>query len=90
MEKEFKSHLIKTVAPNSIGEEMGVEPGDYLIAINDEEIDDVFDYQYLIKDEYVEILIRKSDGEEWLLEIDKDYDEDLGIMSLSSGIKRRS
>ena len=79
MEKEFKSHLIKTVAPNSIGEEMGVEPGDYLIAINDEEIDDVFDYQYLIKDEYVEILIRKSDGEEWLLEIDKDYDEDLGI-----------
>lgn len=65
--------------PDSIGEEMGIEAGDYLVAINEEEIDDVFDYQYLIKDEYVEILIRKSDGEEWVLEIDKDYDEDLGI-----------
>jgi putative radical SAM enzyme (TIGR03279 family) len=79
MNKKSKGHLIKTVAPDSIGEEMGIEPGDYLVAINKEEIDDVFDYQYLIKDEYVEILIRKSDGEEWLLEIDKEYEEDLGI-----------
>ncbi len=79
MNKKSKGHLIKTVAPDSIGEEMGIEPGDYLVAINNEEIDDVFDYQYLIKDEYVEILIRKSDGEEWLLEIDKEYEEDLGI-----------
>ncbi len=79
MNKKSKGHLIKTVAPDSIGEEMGIEPGDYLVAINKEEIDDVFDYQYLIKDEYVEILIIKSDGEEWLLEIDKEYEEDLGI-----------
>lgn len=79
MNKKSKGHLIKTVTPDSIGEEMGIEPGDYLIAINEEEIDDVFDYQYLIKDEYIELLIRKSDGEEWILEIDKDYDEDLGI-----------
>lgn len=79
MNKKPKGHLIKTVAPDSIGEEMGIEPGDYLIAINDEEIDDVFDYQYLIKDEYIEILIRKGNGEEWILEIDKDYDDDLGI-----------
>ncbi len=79
MKKNPKGHLIKTVAPDSIGEEMGIEPGDYLVAINNEEIDDVFDYQYLIKDEYIEILIRKSSGEEWILEIDKEYEEDLGI-----------
>lgn len=79
MSKKSKGHLIKTVMPDSIGEEMGIEPGDYLLAINGEEIDDVFDYQYLIKDEYVEILIRKGNKEEWLLEIDKEYDEDLGI-----------
>ncbi|MDF2844288.1 MAG: Fe-S oxidoreductase, partial [Herbinix sp.] len=47
--------------------------------INDEEIEDVFDFRYLIKDEYIEVLIRKPDGEEWLLEIDKGFDEDLGI-----------
>lgn len=79
MSKKTTGHLIKAVAPGSIGEELGIEPGDYLIAINDEEIDDVFDYQYLIKDEYIETLIRKSNGEEWILEIDKEYDDDLGI-----------
>ena len=47
--------------------------------INGEVVEDVFDYQYMIDDEYVEILIRKSDGEEWLLEIDKEYNEDIGI-----------
>lgn len=79
MKKKDNGHIIKTVTPGSIGEEMGIEPGDYLIAINEEIIEDVFDYQYLIKDEYIEILVRKSNGEEWLLEIDKEYDEDLGI-----------
>ena len=33
----------------------------------------------MIKDEYIEVLIRKSYGEEWLLEIEKDYDDDLGM-----------
>ena len=43
-------------------------------------IEDIFDYQYYTQDEYIELLIRKSSGEEWLLEIDKEYDEDLGIV----------
>lgn len=72
-------HVVKVVQPGSIAEEMEICPGDVLLAINDTEIEDVFDYRYLIKDEYVEVLIRKQDGEEWLLEIDKDYDDDLGI-----------
>lgn len=58
---------------------MEIEPGDVLVSINEQEIEDVFDYRYLIKDEYVEVLIRKPDGEEWLLEIEKEYDDDLGI-----------
>ena len=72
-------HIIKMVTPGSIAEEMEIEPGDILLSINDEMIGDVFDYRYLIKDEYIEVLIRKPDGEEWLLEIEKDYDDDLGI-----------
>ena len=72
-------HLIKEVYPGSIAEEMGIEPGDVLLRINKQEIGDVFDYRYYIKDDYIEVLIRKADGEEWLLEIDKDYDDDLGI-----------
>ena len=72
-------HLIKEVYPDSIAEEMEVEAGDFLISINDEEIEDVFDYRYLIKEEYIEVLVRKKEGEEWILEIEKDYDDDLGI-----------
>lgn len=70
---------IKEVYKDSIAEEMGIEAGDSLISVNGKEIEDVFDYRYLLKDEYVEVLIKKSCGEEWLLEIDKDYDEDLGL-----------
>ena len=73
MAKKKNEHVIKEVYPGSIAEEMEIEPGDVLLSINNEEIGDVFDYRYLIKDEYVEALIRKPDGEEWLLEIDKEY-----------------
>lgn len=72
-------HIVKEVEPGSIAQEMGIEAGDVLLSVNDNEIEDVFDYRYLMKDEYVEVLVRKADGEEWLLEIDKDYDEELGV-----------
>ncbi len=72
-------HVIKKVLPGSISEEMEIEAGDVLLTINDTEIEDIFDYQFLVQDEYIEVLIQKPDGEEWLLEIDKDPDEDLGI-----------
>mgnify|MGYP001632720540 FL=1 len=73
-------HIVKNVLENSIAEELEIEPGDNILAVNDHPIEDIFDYQYLINDEYIELLVKKSDGEEWRLEIEKDYDEDLGIV----------
>lgn len=72
-------HIIRSVEDGSIAWELGVEPGDCLISINDKEIEDVFDYHYLVNDEELVLLIEKPDGEEWELEIEKDYEEDLGI-----------
>lgn len=72
-------HIIKRVQPGSIAEELEMEPGDELLSINGQEIEDVFDYHYLVNDDYLEVLIRKSNREEWELEIEKDYEEDLGI-----------
>ncbi len=72
-------HIIKAVEPLSIAEELGIEAGDKLISINDNVIEDVFDYHYLVNDEELVVLIEKADGEEWELEIEKDYEEDLGI-----------
>ena len=74
-----KGHLIQAVEEGGIAEEMGIEPGDRLLEINGETVEDIFDYQYMIEEEYVEVLIAKPSGEEWLLEIDKDYEEDLGV-----------
>lgn len=76
---ENKQHIVYKVETGSIAEEMEIEPGDVLVSINGKEIGDVLDYHYLLHDEYLLVLIRKPDGEEWELEIEKDYDEDLGI-----------
>lgn len=72
-------HVIRKVFPDSIAEEMELVPGDELISINGQPIEDVFDYHYLVNDEYLEILVHKADGEEWELEIEKDFEEDLGV-----------
>ena len=73
------THKIATVAPGSIAEELELAPGDVILAINDQEIEDIFDYHYLVEDEYLVMLVEKPNGEQWELEIEKDEDEDLGI-----------
>ncbi len=75
----MNGHIIKEVLPESIAQELGIEQGDRLIAIDGKEIEDVFDYQFLVQEAYIEVLIEKADGEQWLLEVDKDPEEDLGI-----------
>ena len=74
-----KEHKICSVEPGSIAEQLNIEPGDFLLSINGQQMDDIFDYHFLVSDEQLVILIRKADGEEWELDIDKDYSEDLGI-----------
>lgn len=77
--KNFE-HIIKEIMPDSIAEEMEIEAGDVLLKINDQLVEDIFDYQYLCEDEFIVVTIRKINGEVWDLEIDKDADEDLGII----------
>ncbi len=74
-----KEHVISRIVPDSIAEELGVEPGDVLLSVNGCEIGDVFDYHYFTNEEYLTVSIRKADGEEWELDIEKEYEEDLGI-----------
>ncbi len=74
-----KQHIVKCVKKGSIAEELEIEVGDKILAIDNSEIEDIFDYQFLTQDTYIEMLIEKTDGEQWLLEIDKEMDEDLGI-----------
>lgn len=75
----MKEHIIKRIIPDSIAEELGIEEGDTLISINNQEVKDIFDFQYLTSDEVLEIHIRHQDGEEVIYDIEKDYDQELGI-----------
>lgn len=76
----MKGHRISGIVPGSIAEEMEIAPGDLLLSVNGHELEDVFDYHYLVNEEYVVVLIQKPDGEQWELEIEKEYDEDLGLV----------
>lgn len=76
----MKKNLIKSIIKNSIADEMKIEPGDFLISVNGEEIKDILDYKFQIFDEYITILIQKQNGEEWELEIEKEENEDIGLV----------
>ncbi len=73
-------NLIVKVLKNSIAEELEIEAGDELLTVNNSAIQDYIDYKYQISDEFVVFEIRKKDGEIWELEIEKEYDEDIGIV----------
>ncbi len=77
--KKQNGHVIAGVVPESIAEELELQPGDRLIAINGKEIADIFDYRYMINNEELTLTVITKDNEEWELEIEKDYSEDLGI-----------
>ena len=59
--------------------ELEIEKGDTLISVNGQPVEDIFDYRYLMNEEYVVLEIQKADGEIWELEVEKEYEEDLGI-----------
>lgn len=69
---------IAGVEPDSIGEELGLKPGDRLIAMNGQEIRDVIDYMYYEASSDLSLLV-EADGEEILFEIEKESEEPLGL-----------
>ncbi len=73
------NNVISKVYKNSIASELNIEEGDLLISINNEPISDIIEYRFLISDEYLELEIQKKNKEIYIYEIEKEYDEDLGI-----------
>ncbi|WP_338832731.1 hypothetical protein MHLNE_14000 [Moorella humiferrea] len=86
-----KRAVITYVRPGSIAAEMGICPGDILLTVNGEQVTDFIVYRYLTADENLEVEVAKPDGERWILEIEKDYGEDLGLEFASAtfdGLRR--
>ena len=70
--------VISAVRPQSIGEEVGLEPGDLLVSINGQPLRDLIDYRYHSADESLVFEVERQ-GKRHRLEIERDYDEDLGL-----------
>ena len=71
---------ISGVVEGSIAEELELQEGDELISIDGVSPQDMIDYNYLCKNELITIEIKKSNGELEEIELEKDYDDDLGIV----------
>ena len=76
----MKRIFIKDVVCGSAAEEMEISGGDYLLSVNGVEINDILDYKFQIFDEFVTLEIEKSDGEIWDVEIEKEENEDIGLV----------
>ena len=71
--------VILRVLEGSIAEELELVPGDKIIAVNDMPLRDIIDFSFAMADEEIELLVEHADGEQELIEFDKDYDEDFGV-----------
>ena len=78
-ELSIRPAKINAVIPESIAEELGFEPGDAIASINGMKPRDLIDYQFLCADEYLELEVIDTQGKLHKVEIEKDYDEDLGL-----------
>lgn len=73
------NHVIAGVEPDSIAQELGLEPGDALVAINGRPVADVLDYRFLLYNDTLEVQFVSPEGQQLTAEIEKDVDEDLGL-----------
>ncbi len=78
-ESSIRPALITKVFPDSIAAEIGFEPGDAIVSINGTRPRDLIDYQFLCADEVLELEVLDAAGKSHQVEIEKDYDDDLGL-----------
>ena len=71
---------IDHVIAGSIADELEIEPGDRLVAVNGQRLRDVIDYNYLTADEELVLEVVKPSGEVWELEIEREAGESLGLV----------
>jgi len=74
-----KPAKISRIVPDSIAEEIGFEAGDAIVSINKTKPRDLIDYRFLCSDEYLELEVIDTVGDIHVIEIEKDYDDDLGL-----------
>jgi putative radical SAM enzyme (TIGR03279 family) len=70
--------IIAAVEPGSLAADLGLRPGDELLAVNGFPVEDVIDVQFYSAEEHVELHVRR-DGREFTVGGDREYDQPLGL-----------
>lgn len=71
---------VNKVLENSIAEELEIEAGDEIVSIDENTMSDMIDYNFYCKTDFLTLEIKKKNGDIEVIEIEKDFDEDLGIV----------
>lgn len=82
------SAIVNKVIEGSIAEELEIEAGDEIVSIDETNMLDMIDYNFLCKSDFLTLEIKKKNGEIEVIEIEKEYDEDLGIVFESAVFDR--
>jgi putative radical SAM enzyme (TIGR03279 family) len=75
----FTGGRITDIEPGSVADEIGLKPGDALLAINEQPVEDIIDVHFYGAEEDLELLIRR-DGELFLFEAQRKYQQSLGLI----------
>lgn len=71
--------IILSVLPGSLAEELELVPGDRIVAVNGQELRDIIDLSFAMADETIELFVEHADGEQEIIEFEKELDEELGV-----------
>ncbi|MCS6873680.1 MAG: DUF512 domain-containing protein [Pyrinomonadaceae bacterium] len=71
---------ITEVEPNSLGDELGLEPEDRIVRVNGHVIRDYLDFRFQTSGEnFLTLIVKKKNGETWELEVEREEGEDFGL-----------
>ena len=70
---------VTAVHPSSIAAEIGLRPGSELIAVDGRDLEDFLDWEFLTAEERFTLHVRQPDGEEIEFDIERPFEEPLGV-----------
>ena len=80
--------IVSKVLEGSVAQELEIQSGDEILSIDNIKMQDMIDYSFMCKSDFLTLEIKKTDGEIEVIELEKDYDEDLGIVFESAVFDR--
>jgi putative radical SAM enzyme (TIGR03279 family) len=79
---------VARVLPESIAEELGIEPGTELVSVNGRELHDFLDWEFLTADDELVVEAREPNGDEVVYEVSRPEGEPLGITLEPPNVRR--